>query len=421
MVNKKKNIRLYYIAIRLTSIAIGVLTGVLSLKILNNGQSSGITYIALMSYAAFSPLLQFGTAKTLFSKVKNILNSHSYSFISSSLQKIFINIKLNIIISIVFFLLISFVISHTYNYNGKQLDLIFFTIGYGSLIFSSFYRDACYAANSEKLFETMDLIRKISLMFGLIFLAYYFNPFVFGIFLLLTSATTCMATEFFIINTLKTSSNVDNIKTDNINTNSNKDNFYYYIFSVNESIFYNFPLLFLTLYPNENWLLVYSLWMKIFNVIILPYRIYSDSFINYIYNIYINKFHYDFWHKNFNIIKLGIIYIIFTLFLMYFIIGYVAHYLKINIDNDNLFLTSLFFWFLGNLIQHPFGTFILSKGSNFLLSLLLSLITLLIVVIIFLMCINITENFNLSIMISGIFYLFSSFLYPLSIKYFKLL
>ena len=256
------------------------------------------------------------------------------------------------------------------------IDVTLFSSSIGLFYMGLFQRDLLYAIDHEAVFEICEVLRKGCLLISLYVLSstssYYY-------FFLIALITSCLLYYVPILQ----------IK---VYQQKRKLYFYqrlkayvselfvngkhYFFFMVFELSMYNLPLLFFVFKDDKAGIILFSIWMRLFQIAVLPSRIFIDAMLNKNIKIYMEN---QLKKSKILIMKTAVLGGLLSVLCLYVLWRYkyvIFDWLSIgDIINTKYFFMAVIIWAFANSIHHTFGSFLVSCGNGFKYALYSSAVT----------------------------------------------
>lgn len=158
----------------------------------------------------------------------------------------------------------------------------------------------------------------------------------------------------------------------------------YLLFSANEVLLYNLPLVVFTATSANNEIIYFGIWLRLYQLLVLPMRMIVDARINRQVTAYFQR-RPDKVRKELNVSLLAASgFMTLSLATVFVckrsILGWIG---AAPMASDCWLIASLGIWGVGNTIQHVFGSFTLSYGGGFGFALRTSIVTLVTMCLVF--------------------------------------
>lgn len=353
---------------RYTTLFLGVLNAFLLPFVFDRiFESSTFSYLIIISgFVPFLNLMDLGITKPIMASIReNFINKKSLSSNSELLNLYYI---IFVFIGIIY-CSSSIIIFYLKGINEiKLLDVICFCLFNTCIIAFTFLKPFFWAINKYHISEKLDLIIRISNLIFLLIL-YFFNS---------ISLNLIVIVSFLIIiihnYNVKNFSFFSKFKFAKLSFNSLKE----YVlpfkknalnnlsFSINETLIYSGGILILPFFLDDNSIIVYGIFLRLFSNFAIIFRAITDIKIHEITkHFFLNDLCSVAKQLNFLIlISLTIAFI--EIFIFYFTHDLLFSFLlKKQYDFNNIFILTLGVFLLSNSIQHPTGTFYVFTGKYF--------------------------------------------------------
>jgi len=399
--------------VRYVGVALSAVIALLSLKVfLNYSPQDGATLIAMVGWLLFVPVMQFGYGRPCYAIVRQKREAGEDVF---QLVKKFTNVFSYQAMGSCFVLLfITYILAVSQEFTGEKSDLLIFALGLASLSVCTLKRDLAYSLDVEIQYETLETLRRLFGVFMYLGLYYGLGLLGVGVFGLIVGVSSFFLMRSIILSPLKVnkSEQLTSVRPELITKAFRVQAFHYWGFTFSELVFYNIPLIVFTLYPSAVGMAYYGVWSKFFLFLALPYRIFIDTKMNSIISLYFNELK--------KLVRTGLKVCIISSAAIAFFCFFVFYYLAPKLAGwiggeaqvlDPYFMISLALWVCGNIIQHTFGSFVLSYGGGFKFSFIASLICVGVIGTVFSVSYSVESNVGYSLFLAGIVYALFSITY----------
>lgn len=400
------------IFIRYFAVTISAITTLFALKIfLAFDKNDAATFLAILGWILFMPLFQFGYGRTSYAHVRK-MRAEGFN-VKNTVTK-FANIAFaQALAACILIIVLAYFLSIQNEYSGSRLELVCFAFGLATFQISILKRDLAYSLDLEASYEIIEAFRRLLLLFAYTAIFFDISLYIVSIFSIIVGISTFLYLRLVILSSLNhDQKTVDMDKNSNTLSRKFKVNaMKFWGFTASELAFYNIPLIVFTFYPSASGIAYYAVWSRLWIMLNMPYRIFVDTKINVIITSFLKK-------NNHAVIKNLLLCVVTSSTIMIASFGFLTYFSNIVFDVlgasnivDKYLLLSLGIWICGNIIQHTFGSFILSYGEGFNFAFILSFLCLTIILIIFTASYFTFNNVGFSLMLCGIFYLIISFVY----------
>ena len=246
-------------------------------------------------------------------------------------------------------------------------------MGLISISICNFKRDLSYALNVEVQFEILTTIRRFFLL--CIFIALFFGSTLLltGIFGLMAGFLTFLYMAKIIFNEISSDEDRELKKKEfYIGGDFKKKALQFWGFKISELTFYNIPLIYFTFNPSVIGLAYYAIWIRMWQFFMMPYMIFVDTRINAIISAFYKYMNKETIRGLLICLLISFAILVFCLIIFQFIDNIIYNFIGGTEIVDSYFILSLAIWLTGHVIQHTFGSFIISYGDGYRLSLILS-------------------------------------------------
>tara|TARA_X000000950_G_C13885774_1_gene648768 strand:+ start:350 stop:1621 length:1272 start_codon:yes stop_codon:yes gene_type:complete len=399
--------------IRYLGIFIAGITALLSLKVfLSYEPQNAATLLAILGWLLFTDLLMFGYGRPCYAIVrKNRELGYNINKLVYKFVKIYI---CQAIFGLVIMAFLSNFLAKQNGYLDSYFDLVIFSMGLISISICNFKRDLSYALNVEVQFEILTTIRRFFLL--CIFIALFFGSTLLltGIFGLMAGFLTFLYMAKIIFNEISSDEDRELKKKEfYIGGDFKKKALQFWGFKISELTFYNIPLIYFTFNPSVIGLAYYAIWIRMWQFFMMPYMIFVDTRINAIISAFYKYMNKETVRGLLICLLISFAILVFCLIIFQFIDNIIYNFIGGTEIVDSYFIISLAIWLTGHVIQHTFGSFIISYGDGFRFSLILSFSSVIFLGFVFISTYQNFENIGLSMVFCGITYFFLSIIYML--------
>lgn len=397
---------------RFLGVAVAAASSLLAIRVfLSIGGDAGPYLIAMMAWLVFLPLLQFGFGRPMYSAIRGEYVQHG-NVASIVRQAVALFGLLALLATLVFTVFVFALVSDKLG-ALQAADAVVLAVGLAANATSAFQRDYCYAVARDDLFEGMELVRRVGILVGFIGLwrqesmvAVGFAMFGLG---LITQGIT--AALILWLNRPKLIARLVS------KVYIWKDAVRFLFFSINELLLYNLPLVFFTLTGRSDALVFTAVWMKLFQVSVLPMRMLVDARVNrHTVDFHRGRFgELDRQIRLTSIIAFGSV--VAPLMIIGLFIDIILQWLGAKeMMGEPWFLAGIAMWCIGNVVQHVYGSFILSYGGGFAFALKASAVALASSAITFLGATALGFTVAISFALMGFSYALSALIYRNFVK-----
>ncbi len=322
------------------------------------------TLLLAISLAFFLNLFTFGVGRPLYADVKRKYMIEGLVKLDLDLP-VFIALILPVVgvLGFVAILLCYLVFSNSVEFLA---EVLLFSGGIGLFYTGLFQRDLFYSLDCEEIFEKYEILRKGSFLIGLLVLAKTGSFHLFFAIALIGSVIFYYAP----IAQLKALT----IKKIRFSSKKLVEYFcklflkgrFYFCFMGVELMMYNLPLLFFVARDNSAGIIVFSIWMRIFQVAVLPSRIAIDAMVNHNVKQYMQAQIKQSWLSLMKTAGLGVSMSFFSLVVLWVFRFEIFNWLSLGeVGETWQFSVAVLIWALANAIHHTFGSFLVSCGAGF--------------------------------------------------------
>jgi len=353
--------------LRLSGILVSAAIGFCSLKILLQfDRSVSSVLIAIVGWQAFIPLAQLGFGRPAYSILR-------LRFEKNNLQKEHTQCVLQVfnflsIMATVFFCIFIILFVLKSDYSSNSINTLFFSIGLAALSSCTFHRDIAYGIGLEKKYEMWELVRRIVLLFSYWAIWHGFSFCFFGFICVATAIISNWLTfnsdgyAQSIFNGL----NFDKKLYSEIARELMKNGPRYLVITFNETLFYNLPLVAFTVVSNGGGIIYFAIWLRLYQLIVLPMRMLVDARVNRTVHAYFNM-NRDLLNKELTLtIWSSLIGVFIAISLLIIWQNSLFEWLGAKeFLSDQWLIISVLTWGLANAFQHVAGSFFMSYGKGF--------------------------------------------------------
>ncbi len=317
------------------------------------GTSESAILLNILALLAFCSLVQFGMSRPAYAE---ILSCNSNNLFKHKKLIFFVHIfKLEYYFSLFLFALLAYFLAVKANLDKNNLvDILLFSLGATSIYAGVFQRDIAYASGNESKYEKYDLIRKITLLIFIILCYLNINfsflsisLMAFGIYLYNKFDNVLVEVKFN-LNAI-----IEELKYKNQFLKNSRKNL---LFSINELIIYNFPIIYFSFFPSISGIIYFVIWNRFFTFATIPFKLLIDSYITDI----VKNLHSGYYTRARNslckIYIFSLLILAITIYFVYSFQSYFFTWLGTDINNNRFFFASLATWSFFNLGQHCIGS-----------------------------------------------------------------
>jgi hypothetical protein len=186
----------------------------------------------------------------------------------------------------------------------------------------------------------------------------------------------------------------------------------YFVFSLNEQLFYNVPLVVFTILSVQAGIIYFGVWTKFFMLIVLPMRMVVDARVNRQTGFYFKGDTKAVWSSLKHSLLLALLIVIAGVTAMMIVKPTLLRWVgALSLAVDPWLLASLMVWGAGNAVQHVFGSFTVSYRNGFGFALRASLISLVVVGGVFTSCSLMGFRPGHSLLVAGLAYSLCTWIY----------
>lgn len=362
------------LALRILGVIISALFGLIAIKVfLALDHEAGPFLVAMITWLVFLPLLQFGFGRPVYSFLRK-------QFVKGQLDSIMLNHAVLLFGALsasasCIFGLFSYWLVHDHIGRLDAFGLFVISVGFAVCATGLFQRDYCYAIGREVIYEAAELLRRLAMLVAILLVGSGIStiPIGFGLIGFAVATHLMIAISILRSSLLKRSSISALVKS------IWKDAFRFFVFSINEIILYNLPLIYYSIIGGSEELVFIGIWMRLFQVSVLPMRMLIDARVNRLTaTFHLQKFEELRRQLKVNLmialISVITVFIFLSLSIQTLLEWLGAAQLKSNI----WLLIGLGCWSLGNTFQHVYGTFTVSHGDGFNFAIAASMISVLV-------------------------------------------
>lgn len=395
----------FTLGFRAAGVLVSALTSVFSLKVImsrNPTEMSGL--MTVMGLIAFVPLTQLGLGRPAYSELRSrLVQSSLVDALVLSFARLFGFLS---IIATISFGILGQLIAQSNGLVNESENVMFFGVGLAAFAASTFQRDIAYGTSTEQAYETWETIRRCALLVAYSLLWVGSPMWVFAVFCCLTAFySQWKMVRMWSIN-LESQSSVDTLKNwRQLQPKLQKNAAQYFVFSANELLLYNLPLLAFTFISDTAGIVYFSVWMRLFQLVILPMRMLVDARNNRLTEAY----HENNYYKLRNELKLSLLGAISVCLISIIIFAFSKNYILQWIGVDQLLenswiIASITVWAVANTMHHVLGTFTLSYGDGFKYALGVSFRTVITMIVVLVIALALGCPPSILIIVLGLIY-----------------
>ena len=360
--------------LRSVSVVAAALTSLVGLKVLLKlPEAEGVVLIAVLGWMVFMPLGQFGYGRPVYGWLRR---DHESSILNPNLTEYFLVLtRRQAVLASLILCLLGLAYAARNSPAPFVLTVAVFALGMASLNSGIYQRDIAYALSHERDYETMELCRRFILLFGILALSVGLPIWVLGMLAFLVGVLTQQRLSR-ILNPSRTTSALTLASGPDRMAGLRRDARRFLFFTTNELLLYNLPLVVLSVLGSAPEIIFISIWMRLFQLLVLPMRLGVDARMNRLVSAY--------FRGNREMVRQGLVQNVAGSVALTGVILVLLAYFKSSIfgwigatalGDDPYILPSLAIWGLSNTLQHAFGSFTLSYGGGFSFASLMSLLT----------------------------------------------
>lgn len=320
--------------------------------------------LLVISLAFFLNLFTFGVGRPLYADVKK-------KYTSSGLLELELDSPILISLILPLFGVLGFVfISLCYLVFSNSLEFIFevllFSTSIGLFYSGIFQRDLFYALDWEQVYEKYEVFRKTCFLISLLVLAKTNSFHLFFAIALIGSIVFYLIPIFQLISHKKKRIYFRHQSLGKYFYKLSLEGKHYFFFMIFEIMMYNLPLLFFMAKGSSAGIIIFAVWMRLFQVSVLPSRIAIDAMVNYNVKKFMQS---KIKESRLSLIKTAIIGIsmsCFCLSVLWVFRSEIFNWLSLGeVAETWQFSAAVLIWALANSIHHTFGSFLVSCGTGF--------------------------------------------------------
>lgn len=331
--------------------------------------------VAMVGWLAFVPLAMLGFGRPLYSAVRAQLvrgqaagaSVRAFSRLGGVLAAL----------AVLVFAAFGPWVALRQGHAGPVLGLAVFAAGLVAANSGTFVRDLAYAVSEEDAFERGEFVRKLLqlLAYGGVFQ---------GVPLVVVGGLLLLASAASHVPLLR------HLRRQHGGAQAEGGSFWaplrplaapswrYLVFSANEVLLYNLPLVYFSWVGGAPQLLYFGVWMRLFQLVVLPMRVLADARVNRQTGAYFQGETAVVRRELRTSLRAAVAVVGVTLVGAWLLREQVLGWLGAGVlVDDRWFLPALAVWGLGNALQHVLGSFVLSYGGGFGFALRSSLVTVL--------------------------------------------
>ena len=330
-------------------------------------------FLIVVSFVFFLNIFTFGLGRPLYSDIR--LKRERQNIEENSVAPLILLVCLPILGILGYAIMCIGYIYIIQGYDENTMSIFSFCISLGIFYSGIFQRDYFYAIDREATFEKYELYRKFALLLGLVVLSTT-SSHLFFLFIAVTAFLTTYLSPIYplfrhVYHAKYRLSVVPYTK------NLFQKGKFYFVFMLVELGLYNLPLLIFTITQNLEAVAVFSVWQRLFQICVLPSRIFTDSMVNTIIQYFIKGLKIKCKTILLKTMIFSTILTIFVLLILSVTLSTLIKWLNPDLVNDQvMLLIAATVWACANSMHHTFGSFLVSCGSAFKEAMNSSVITL---------------------------------------------
>lgn len=387
------------------------LSGLVAIKVfLAQFPEQAPSLIAMVGWLSLLPLLQLGLGRPVYSFLRRCLIGH-LPFGAALRRALWWFGALAVLAVATHVALGTWVVASQGQSTGWG-EVAVFAAGLAANSTAAFQRDVCYAVSREDHYERAELVRRIVVLGGYGALWAGAPLPAVGAVLLASGIGTQAATA---LGAFEAHPMQD--KDDRLLEGLAPDASRYLLFSLNELLLYNLPLIVFTLQSSGPELVYIGIWTRLFQLLVLPMRMLVD--------VRVNRQTAAWFQGNTALLRrelrLSLVIAVMSVAIALAMLAAVATPLlgwlgSPALATDRWLLVGLALWAAGNAVQHVYGSFTLSRGGGFAYALKASLGAALGAGTVFLTAQGAGLEVGASMAVMGGAYLLSAFAYQVHVQ-----
>lgn len=321
--------------------------------------------VALIGYLVFLPLAQFGFGRPCYGEVRE-------RFIDGRLRPALVHSFLGLFGlqaagATLAFAVFAGILAWGQSYQGSLAGILAFGLGQAALASGTYQRDLAYALSLDPHYEKWEFFRRVFSLLTFILILKGLPLWAGGLLTLVVAAISQarVARKLARVQAGPASSGEPDSGWRDLQPRIGSNSRWYLVFSVNEVVFYNLPLIVYSLSSFRQGIIYFGIWMKLFMLIVLPMRMLVDARVNRQTGHYFKGDAQAAWSSVLQSLKLALCTVLAGILVVWLIQPKFIRWLGAGgITEGPWFLLSLVAWGAGNAIQHVFGTFTVSYGNG---------------------------------------------------------
>jgi hypothetical protein len=350
--------------IRASGVITSACASIIALKaLLLLTKSEGAVLIAILSWVVFIPLGQLGYGRPVYGCIRRGFEKGNSN---ENLIEYFLSINRRLAIQVsLTFCIFSFAYAQFHIPVVNAIIVSVFALGLASLNSGIYQRDIAYALSRESKYESIELFRKLIMLFGFLAIESGLSIWGFGL-LTLLAGTLTQKRLAQILNPLGVSDKLTREFKLKRKIDLRVDARRYFFFTTNELLLYNLPLVVFSFVGSLQEIVLTSIWMRLFQLLVLPMRLIVDARMNRLMSSYFQGYLQEVRQGLIlNVLGSAALTGFILVFLAYFKFSFFGWLGAAALVDEPYLIPSLAIWAIFNSVQHSFGSFILSYGGGF--------------------------------------------------------
>jgi hypothetical protein len=397
------------LVVRSLGVVVAAISGVLGIKIfLDVGGDAGPYLVAMVSWLVFLPLMQFGLGRPLYGVLRR-------DYIGNGGVEAQLSISVMIFAGLSIFAICVFAGFAAWLLKDSLAPLKVFeysvlAAGLAASSSGAFQRDYCYAISRELLYESCELVRRCSLLCGLFALWLNLDATLVGLALIASAVITQAFVARQVLRIYETACSLNSLVA--VLRDVRLDACRFFLFSINEILLYNLPLVYFTLVNARDELVFFGVWTRLFQAVVLPMRMLIDARVNRKTASY-HAGNFSTLREDLKVsVLIAMLSVMVLLAALALIIEPLVHWLGADeLVGASWMGIGLATWCIGNAVQHVYGTFIVSYGLGFAFALKASAVSTIISALIFFVAMLLNVSVGPALALMGAVYALTAILY----------
>lgn len=360
--------------IRAVGVLAAALSGLVGLKVLLRlPEAEGVVLIAVLGWMVFMPLGQLGYGRPVYGWLR-LGHETGRSNVAGAVR--FLNLfRRQAVLASCALGLLGWAYAARQVTGGFASAVAIFTLGLAALNSGIYQRDMAYALSQERHYEVMELCRRLGLLLGFLAMGAGLPIWGFGLWTLLVGVFTQQRLARILSPASPATVSPGRAADEGSPAQLQSDARRFLFFTANELLLYNLPLVVFTLLGLAPEIVFTSIWLRLFQLLVLPMRLGVDARMNRLVSAY--------FRGQSQVVRRGLMLNVAGSALLTGALLVVVAQFKPQIfgwlgattlGGDPYLMPSLAVWGLANTVQHALGSFTLSYGGGFAFASLMSLL-----------------------------------------------